>query len=252
VLGAPLPLMMRALPVAGQRIVAAALHLHAWQAVWRWLGGAALATLLQLLLMWGWHTPHAVASALADDALHITMHASLLAAALLFWAAVLRPVLGHRAARVWVSLAALAVTLKVNGLICITLLLQPGARYAVYGATASAWGLMPAADEQLGWGLMMLVGMAGYSAAAIALLLFGLRPAHGHRRSSAGAQAGPEHRAAGCGPSTMLPVIGRLPALGTAAQPGQRAGKPAHDDRAGQRPAGNRGTAIAQSAGDLE
>ena len=175
VLGTPLPVWLRALPARWQRVGAAAVQARPLRAGRRWLGGAAAATVLQLLALWAWHTPRGIDAALADDTVHIAMHASLLLAALLFWSAVWRPLLGHRSARVWVSLAALAVTLKVNGLVCITLMLQPGARYAGYGASAMAWGFAPAGDEQLGWGLMMVAGMASCSVAAIVLLLFALQ-----------------------------------------------------------------------------
>jgi putative membrane protein len=166
--------MLRALPDLWRRRLVAWVHRRAWRTTWNWLGGAAVAVVLQLLLMWAWHTPRGLALALADDAVHIAMHGSLLAAALLFWGAVLRPLLGHGAAGVWVSLAALGATMKVNALVCITLMLQPAALYAVYGAGAGAWGLTAVGDDQLGWGLMMLGGSVSYLAAAGALLARGL------------------------------------------------------------------------------
>ena len=70
----------------------------------------------------------------------------LLVAALLFWTAVLRPRSGY-----WASLAALLATLKLTGVVCIALLLQPAALYTAYGDAAAAWGLSPSEDEQLGW-----------------------------------------------------------------------------------------------------
>ncbi len=165
VLGAPLPAMLRALPRAGQRLVGAMVQASAWRSGWRRLSGVAAATVLQQVVLWWWHTPRGVAAALADERVHIAMHATLLVAALLFWTAVLRP----RARRYWASIAALAVTLKLSGLVCITLLLLPAVRYTAYGRSAAAWGLSPAEDEQLGWGLMMIVGSLSYLAAAIAL-----------------------------------------------------------------------------------
>jgi putative membrane protein len=173
VLGAPLQVMMRPLPPAWQHTLAALVRRPWWRTGWHWLSGLAVATLLQMLLLWSWHTPRGVTVALENNAVHIAMHATLLAAALLFWTAVFRPVLQHGGQRQWPPLAALAATLKLNGIISITLMLQGGAAYLAYGTRAAAWGLSPAADEQLGWGLMMLIGSFSYIGAAIALLLVG-------------------------------------------------------------------------------
>lgn len=165
VLGAPLQAMIRALPLAARRAAAALVQSGAWRAGWRWISGAAAATLLHQAVLWAWHTPRGVAAALQDDALHIAMHASLLAAALVFWTAVLRP----RDGQYWRSIVALLATLKVSGLISIVMLIRPSALYVAYGDMAAAWGLAPVQDEQLGWGLMMSIGTLTYLAAAVAL-----------------------------------------------------------------------------------
>lgn len=166
VLSAPLQVLLRPLPHAARRRVAAVLQSRAWRRLGRVLGSAALVTLLQQALMWGWHTPAGIARALSDEPVHIAMHASLLAAALLFWRVVLAP--GSR--RPGPRIAALAATIKINGLVCIVMLLQPDALYSAYGDAAAAFGLTPAEDEQLGWGLMMLLG-AATPLAALALRL---------------------------------------------------------------------------------
>ena len=174
VLAAPLQVMLRPLPAPWQHALARLVRRPAWRGGWAWLSGLAVATLVQMLLLWSWHTPRGVTLALADDAVHIAMHATLLAAALLFWTAVLRPLLAHSGQRQWPPLAALAATLKLNGIVSITLMLQSGVAYPVYGAMATAWGLSASADEQLGWGLMMLVGTASYIGAAMGLLMAGV------------------------------------------------------------------------------
>ena len=146
VLGAPLSAMLRALPSAWRRPAARLVPRP----------GLVSASLLQLLALWAWHVPSAVALALQSDAVHIAMHATLLAAALTFWTAVLRP----REGRYWAPIAALLLTLKVTGMACIVLMIQPGSLYPVYG---------DAADEQIGWGIMMIAGTASYLGAAVAL-----------------------------------------------------------------------------------
>lgn len=161
VLGAPLQAIARPLPRAWQRALAGLVRSRGWS----WLTGAAFAMVLQQIMLWSWHAPRAVALSLGSDAVHIAMHASLLAAALFFWTATLRPQAGHY----WASIAALLATLKVSGLISIVLLLRPGAHYLAYGDNARAWGLSAAGDEQLGWGFMMIVGTPTYLIAALAL-----------------------------------------------------------------------------------
>jgi putative membrane protein len=118
--------------------------------------GLVSATLLQLLALWAWHVPSAISVALESEAVHIAMHATLLAAALYFWTAVLRP----REGRYWAPIAALLLTLKVTGMVAIVLLIQPDSLYPAYA---------DAADEQVGWGIMMIVGTASYLGAAVTL-----------------------------------------------------------------------------------
>lgn len=172
VLGAPLQVMIRALPPGARRSLAALAGTRAWRGAWVAASGLVAATLLQQVALWSWHTPRGVALALESDPIHIAMHASLAAAALLFWTAVLRP----RARHYWGSIAAVLVTLKTSGIVAILLLLQPGAIYGVYGSSALAWGLAPHEDEQLGWGLMMVAGSATYLAAGLALVARALFP----------------------------------------------------------------------------
>jgi putative membrane protein len=167
VLGAPLGPWLRALPISWRRSLAQLGGNRRWRKGWRWLTGVAVATVLQQIVLWTWHTPRGVALALASDPVHIAMHASLLIAALLFWTAVLRPRNGYY----WAPIAAVLVTLKVSGVITIVLLLQPVSLYPAYGALAAAWGLAPEQDEQNGWGIMMILGTCSYLAAAIGLCI---------------------------------------------------------------------------------
>jgi putative membrane protein len=166
VLGAPLGPMLAALPRSWQRGIGSAARTRGWRTGWRWSSGLAFATILQQVVMWGWHTPSGIAVALQSDPMHIAMHVSLILVALVFWTAVLNA----RIRRPWAAVAALFVTFKASGLPCIVLLLRDTAIYGAYGASAAAWGLAPEADEQLGWGIMMAIGSSTYLAAAIVLL----------------------------------------------------------------------------------
>lgn len=154
VLAAPLQVMVRVLPRAWRRAVPLLVAR---------LSGILFTAALQAGLMFVWHLPGVIGAALRSDALHAAMHASLLAAALLFWTAVL----GARGHARWAAFAALLVTAKVMGAACIWLLLAADPSYSAYGAKAAAYGLSALQDEQIGWGLMMVLGATSYLVASV-------------------------------------------------------------------------------------
>lgn len=200
VLGAPLSVWVRPLPRALQRGLAGWIKARAWRRAWHGLRSAAVATALQQAVLWSWHTPAGIEAALGSEALHMAMHTSLLAVALLFWTAVL----GADARRCWQSIAALATTLKVSGLVCIAMMLQDSAFYTAYGSSAAQWGWSAAEDEQIGWGLMMTLGSLTPVGFALALLV---------------GRAGPLNPAA----ERLIPSATRLcraPPPGTRSRPG--------------------------------
>ncbi|HEX7061190.1 MAG TPA: cytochrome c oxidase assembly protein [Woeseiaceae bacterium] len=105
------------------------------------------ATLVQVLLLWAWHSPPAVAATLHSDLLHGGMLASLFAAALLFWTAVF----ACREAR-WRAILSLLVTGKLVCLLGVLLVFAPRTLYPGLSGGAPA----ALADQQLA-GLLMLV-----------------------------------------------------------------------------------------------
>jgi putative membrane protein len=167
VLGAPTAPMLRAMGRDARRAVGRVAQSRGWRAVWRAISGVAAASVVQQLALWTWHMPNGVAAALNNDAVHIAMHVSLLAVALLFWTAVLQP---RPRGGLWPSILALLITLIVSGFASIVLLLHPEPLFTAYGTSATAWGLTAADDEHIGWGLMMLVGSVSYPLAAVALV----------------------------------------------------------------------------------
>lgn len=109
---------------------------------WRgWPNGLGAATVLQLLVVWGWHAPLAVVWASRSDALHWAMHASFLIAGLLFWTALWRSARGG---------VAIAVTMAHMGLLAALMTFSPRSWYSVYPELA---------DQQLA-GLIMWVPAA--------------------------------------------------------------------------------------------
>lgn len=112
------------------------------------------AAVVQLALIWGWHSPPVLAR--ANSALgHFAMQASLFAAALWFWSAVI-------AAARWKAMFALLVTGKLFCLLGVLLVFAPR---PLYGAVAEA----TMAGQQLAGLLMLAACPATYIVAGIVL-----------------------------------------------------------------------------------
>lgn len=115
----------------------------------------APAAVLQLGLLWGWHTPAVMASAYSVPGGLILMHTSLFAAALWFWYTVLDEAEASR----WRALGALLITGKLFCLLGVLLAFAPRGLYA--RAVEAGFGAVPdaqtvLADQQLA-GLIMLI-----------------------------------------------------------------------------------------------
>lgn len=110
--------------------------------------GLVISTVLQLVLLWGWHLP-AVFQASAHHPLGMAaMHGSLFLAAIWFWQAVIAEV--DRAG--WKALAALLVTGKLFCLLGVLLTFAPR---VILGSHGYSGHHAPLDDQQLA-GLVML------------------------------------------------------------------------------------------------
>jgi putative membrane protein len=114
----------------------------------------AAAATLQIVLLWGWHSPAVLAEAFAVAPLLLAMHISLFLAAVWFWLAVM----GEAKRGGWFPLAALLVTGKLFCLLGILLTFAPRVLYEqaaiiCFGSAASAELILK--DQQLA-GLLML------------------------------------------------------------------------------------------------
>lgn len=137
-----------------------------------WMNSLAAATLLQLVLLWGWHSPAVFAAATASAALMALMHLSLFAGALWFWSAV---VVATRRGD-WAPLGALLVTGKLFCLLGLLLAFAPRPLYAAAGFIQSCFAANgtfgvppPVADQQLAGLLMLTACPLVYVTAAIAI-----------------------------------------------------------------------------------
>ena len=148
-------------------------------AAWATLSNPPVAWAIQAICVWAWHLPAAFQSALADPAVHLLQHASLLAAALLFWSACLRP-----------ARSALNAGLVILAL--FTTSLHVGALGALFAFSTAPWYAMYQADpvpvtatlgdQQLAGMLLAAAGGIPYILAAIVLM--GQRVARRERRSA--------------------------------------------------------------------
>ena len=165
VLGRPLALWLWALPPRSRHAIGAAVRMRAWRGIWRVLCRPAVAWLLHAAALWAWHMPRLFEAALASPGLHALQHASFLLSALLFW----WTVFGEAARRDESGYAMLSLftTMVHTGALGALLTLAPGLWYPAYVEPASALGVDPLLDQQLGGLVMWVPGGLAYLLAAL-------------------------------------------------------------------------------------
>jgi putative membrane protein len=168
VLGRPLAAWTWALAPGARRAVGHATHWPGLAWGWQQLTQPLHAWALHALALWLWHLPLLFDAALRSEGLHVLQHASFLATALLFWWAVLGG--DPRARASGFALAYLFTTMMHTAALGALLTLSPRAWYAGYAASASALGLDPLQDQQLGGLVMWVPGGVAYLAAALVLV----------------------------------------------------------------------------------
>jgi putative membrane protein len=124
----------------------------------------AIATVLQMALLWGWHAPPLLTGAGHTTMLAFLMPMSLLAAATWFWAAVLRATGGAG----WGAVVALLVTSKLFCMLGVLYVFAPRVLYPELAAHGSSHHASSLPDQQLA-GLLMLI------ACPVCYVLTGLR-----------------------------------------------------------------------------
>lgn len=133
-------------------------------ALWRQLTEPVTATVVQALVMWGWHAPSLFDRALASDGWHAAQHISFILASLLFWVAMLRP----RHGGYLLSAACLFLTSMVEGALGALMSLAQSPWYSAYAAMGmSGIGLDPTTDQQLAGLIMWIPGGLVHGAAAV-------------------------------------------------------------------------------------
>jgi putative membrane protein len=163
-------------------LVAVAAPLLAWALIGRLsiAYAVALPRLITLLLLvhavifWLWHAPMAYSLALNITSVYWAMQVSLLASAMLFWAAVLLASPGRA------IVALLAVTVQM-GLLGALLVFAGQPLYPPHFATTLAFGLEPVADQQLAGLIMWVPASVPYLAVAVLRLAAWLRLSEARR-----------------------------------------------------------------------
>ena len=139
----------------------------------RFLVDPLAAWLVHAIVLWAWHAPGLFERALHEEPVHALQHVSFLAAALLFWEAVLH---GERHGQgVGVALGSLFTTALHTTLLGVLLTFARAPWYPSYAATAPAWGMSALDDQQLGGLVMWIPGGLVYTAAGLVLLRRALR-----------------------------------------------------------------------------
>ena len=129
----------------------------------------AVAWLLQVGVLWAWHSAVLYQAAVENPALHVLEHVSFLATAWLFWHLVIGP---RTAWRVPHGLGILLVfgTAMQSVFLSVLLTFATEPWYDAYRTTAPGWGLDPLEDQRLAGVLMWVPGTVVYVLIAMALL----------------------------------------------------------------------------------
>jgi putative membrane protein len=127
-------------------------------------------SLIELLVVWGWHLPAARAFAAGSAAGLVLEQAMFLAAGLLLWSACLGTRDADSSARRAAGVIALLLTTMHMTLLGALITLAPRTLFGTAGFTCLGVTLSPIVDQQLGGVVMLLVGAGSYLLGGLALL----------------------------------------------------------------------------------
>ena len=124
------------------------------------------------LSLWALHLPTFYDAALLDDTIHAFEHICFVAAALVFWWVLLKPV-PRQSIRYGIAIPYLFLSGVQGGLLGALLTFSTQLWYPVYGERAAVWGMTPLQDQQIAGLIMWLpVGALFTILAAVYLLLW--------------------------------------------------------------------------------
>ena len=170
--GRPLPLFLWACGDRSRAAIARFTRAAPVQAIWAGLLTPIVAWLLHALALWIWHVPRFFDAVLRNAGLHELQHLSFLAAALVFWAAMIEARRQEQRGAAILYLFTTTVHTSVLGAL-ITFAMRPW--YSAYLQTPGYWGLSALEDQQLGGLIMWVPGSLVYVGIALALLVRWIR-----------------------------------------------------------------------------
>jgi putative membrane protein len=132
-------------------------------------------SLIELLVVWGWHLPAARAIAAGSAAGLALEQAMFLAAGLLLWSACLGTRAAGNSERRAAGIIALLLTTMHMTLLGTLITLAPRTLFGTTGFTCLGITLSPIVDQQLGGVIMLLAGAGSYLFGGLALLFRLLR-----------------------------------------------------------------------------
>jgi putative membrane protein len=132
-------------------------------------------SVVELLVVWGWHLPAARDLAAASDAGLALEQAMFFAAGLLLWSACLGTRDADSSARRAAAIVALLLTTMHMTLLGALIALAPRTLYGTAGCSVLGLTLPPLHDQQIGGVVMLLVGAGSYLLGGLALLFRLLR-----------------------------------------------------------------------------
>lgn len=170
-LAAPQGLLAAGMPGPLRRwVLAPILSSRALRGLFGFLAQPWIAAFLLVASLYVWHWPPYHDRALLDDGVHYWMHASMLAAGLLFYGCVFDPRPAPLGARYGVRMNILWFTMTANMLLGAALALKDTALYGAYDQVGRLWGFTALQDERIGGLIMWIPGSAVCVPAFLALL----------------------------------------------------------------------------------
>ncbi len=148
------------------------------------LARPVLANVPFVVVLWGWHLPAPYEAALGDHLVHGLEHLSMLATAMLSWAAIILASRRRRHDGPGLAILVLFGLSIASALLGVLLTFASDVLYSSYERTTPAWGLSALADQQLAGVIMWVPGGGVYLAVARVILIdwLGRPPTPGRRR----------------------------------------------------------------------
>jgi putative membrane protein len=146
---------------------------HPHRAAKRVVGSGRLACAVFAMALWFWHAPGPYSQTFDSTLAYWAMHASLFAAAVMVW----RAMLPRHARSLGAALMIALVTAVQMGLLGALLTFARRPLYAEHWNTAMAWGLSALEDQQLGGLIMWVPGCTVFIGVAVAAVAKGWRAA---------------------------------------------------------------------------